>query len=223
MRCFTPGAAAGLSGLVLASFLVRPAFPPKPPWWELRFLLEGRGEYAVTTGGVERNGRYTFTAAWEGVMEKDGPDFLLVRLKSEIRDWQIHETPPEPDASIMISDKSPHPSLDLYYVLGEGDVVRLDFEMAGISVPLGEGGPKCALAFPCSGERAAALGGYNESIIEGTNRIAIPRRELERSATEKRFSWKWKRRRWVSAEGGPVLLDDRHHAQAVVSLVYHDR
>jgi hypothetical protein len=219
LRCF----AAPLLALWTAAATLHPA--PEASWWELRFLMTVRGEYTFTERGAQVTGRYACTARWQGTMERDGPDFLLSCLRSEIERWDIEEGPAAPSAPGDLAGKAgpAKPRLGLYYVLSEGDAVRFAFEIDGVAVPLGPSAEKHILVLPCAGERVSRENGYDGSIVRGDNRILIPRTDLDRGTVERTFSWEWKRRRLTSRDGGTICLTNTHHADVLVTLVPGER
>ena len=61
-------------------------------WWEVRLVVTAEGEYSVKGGPTPVAGTYACKASWEGRLEPDGEDFLLVHLKTEILEWRLRET-----------------------------------------------------------------------------------------------------------------------------------
>ncbi len=196
-----------------------------PAWWEMRLTVIVKGVYALAGGAVPVSGKYTCRALWEGRLHPDGDDFLLVHLKTEILEWDLAEKASLPDGENLLeaTGTSEKPALRLNYVLRDGRAVEVDFDLAGIPVPLHDFPFKAALEFPESSGRGAALPfqGYAAFVSRGTNRVLIPASDLERPASERTFSWEWRRERRVVRGSRTFLFTQRHTAEAVVALVAH--
>ncbi len=217
--------AFGLAASILAlSLTAAPSRPcPKRPWWEVHFIVTVRGEYSVKEHRSEVDGEYICSASWRGTMERDGSDFLLICLGSEIRDWEIHEKGEAAGQTNKLTEKDngTNPRLDLYYVLSDGQTLRFIFKIAGPPIPLCRSPEKHVLVLPCSSEDAAEETDYNDSIVKGDNLIRIPESELDKAKVEKTFTWEWKRHQWALRDGGAIALANRHRAEVVVSLTRH--
>src|SRR5512136_1301158 len=93
---------AGLAGaLLLAGWPLVPAAKAGrpaddrvagPAWWDVRMVVTARGEYTVKGGRTPIAGEYACRASWEGRLESDGEDFLLIHLRSEVLEWRLRET-----------------------------------------------------------------------------------------------------------------------------------
>jgi len=221
---------AGAAYAVLALSLVIPRLvsaprdcPPKPPWWEVHFIVTVRGDYSVKGRHAGAAGEYTCTAAWSGTMERDDEDFLLSCLESDIRGWEILEKGEAAGRTDRLTEKDAgtRPRFDLYYVLHEASRLRFVFRIAGPPVPLCDSPEKDLLVLPCSSEEAAEPSDYNGSVVSGDNHIGIEESDLEKAKVERKFSWEWKRRQWALRDGGAVAFANRHRAEVTVSLIRH--
>jgi hypothetical protein len=196
-----------------------------PGWWEIRLTIIVRGDYALAGGAVPVSGKYTCRARWEGRLHPDGDDFLLVHLKTEILEWDLAEKASLPvgEHFIEATGNSEKPAFRLNYILRDGQAVEVDFDLAGITVPLHDSRFKAVLEFPESSGRGAALPvqGYAAFVSRGTNRVLIPASDLERRAPERTFSWEWRRTKRVAEGSRSVLFTQHHTAEAVVVLVGH--
>jgi hypothetical protein len=193
------------------------------PWWEVRFLLTVRGDYAVKGLATSSVGEFAYRACWEGTMEPDGPDFLLYHTKTEVLDWEIREKTTRPDGTRVLTEKdvADRPRLRLNYILRLGRELRFLFEAQGVAIPLESSPEKFDLVFPCSTEFGDMGAVYDASISKGKNLIAVGADALEKPILEKSFSWEWKRNQWTAREGGAVLVAGFHKATVVVTLVRH--
>jgi hypothetical protein len=193
------------------------------PWWEVRFALIVRGDYAIKDFEKAFAGEFAYRARWEGTMEQDGADFLLYHVGTDVQGWEIREKASLPDATRILTEQevSERPRLLLNYILRQGRTLRFDFEVQGIRIPLGPSLEKFDLVLPCSKEPPEEGAVYNASISKGTNEISIGEDGLEKGTLEKSFSWEWKRQQWAVREKGPVRVAAFHKVSVVVTLIRH--
>ncbi len=213
----TPGAAVGLS--------------PGPAWWEVRLLVTVRGEYRSWEAGGGRGrpdvaGDYSYRARWEGRLEPDGDDFLLVHLKTEVLEWRLREKagPPGEETRLEAPPASA-PELRLDYVLREGRSLEFSVGLDGcIDLPLHGLPGKISLLLPRSASRPDGLAGdrYDDFLTAGSNSIVLPDTDLARRRPVRSFAWKWERG-VLGPASRPGLADragfnDAHSVEAVVTL-----
>lgn len=222
-RLYCPLAGALLIlGLPPALPLSRQA--PGPAWWEARLILAVKGEYVLRGGGAPVSGEYAFRARWEGRLEPDGDDFLLVHLKTEVLEWSLKEISGPAGATTFLTDPdAPRPALRLNYVLKDGRDVEFDFDLEGIPVPLHASPLKVVLELPrSSGRDVDPPGqGYDDFVRRGSNRIALPAADFGRRAPKRAFFWEWQREKWLVGDSRAFLVTQSHAAEAVVALVAH--
>ena len=146
-------------------------------WWEVRLVVAAEGDYIVKGGKAPIAGTYTCKASWEGRLEPDGDDFLLVHLKTEIQEWRLVErSGPAGHEIVLEAPAADKPTLRMNYVLKDGSEVEFVFELGGIRVPL----LACPLSVPLelprsSGRTAGPPGqGYGDFVCRGSSRVAIP-------------------------------------------------
>ena len=212
-----PGAAAGLS--------------PGPAWWEVRLLVTVRGEYrSWEAGGGSRRpavaGDYFYRASWEGRLEPDGDDFLLVHLKTEVLEWRLGEKagPPGHETRLEAPPASA-PELRLDYVLRKGRSLEFSVGLDGcIDLPLHGLPGKISLLLPRSASRPDGLAGdrYSDFLTVGSNSIVLPATDLARRKPVRSFAWKWERG-VLGPASRPGLADgagfsDAHSVETVVTL-----
>jgi hypothetical protein len=193
-------------------------------WWEVRLVVTAKGEYTVRGGQAPVAGEYTCRARWEGRLEPDGDDFLLVHLKTEILDWRLREkTGPAGEERVLETPAASKPSLRMNYVLKDGREVEFVFELGGVSIPLQASRFAVALELPRSSARAPRLPGhtYGDFVCRGSSRIVIPDTDLLEQATERLFSWDWRRERRYVREGRSYVVDQSHAAEVAVALTVH--
>ncbi len=193
-------------------------------WWEVRLVVTAKGEYTVWGGQAPVSGEYTCRACWEGRLEPDGDDFLLVHLKTEILDWRLQEkSGPAGEERVIEALAASKPSLRMHYVLKDGREVEFVFELGGISIPLQASLLAVALELPRSSARAPRLPGraYGDFVCRGSSRIVIPDTDLLAQAPERLFSWDWRRERRYVREGRSYVVNQSHAAEVAVALTVH--
>jgi hypothetical protein len=193
-------------------------------WWEVRLAVTAKGEYTVWGGQAPFSGEYTCRAGWEGRLEPDGDDFLLIHLKTEILEWRLREkTGPAGQESVLEALAAAKPAMRLNYVLKDGREVEFVFELGGISIPLHASPLEVALELPRSSARAPRLPGhaYGDFVCRGSSRIVIPERDLLEKSPERLFSWDWRRERRYVKEGRSYIVTQKHTAEVVVGLAVH--
>ncbi len=216
-----------LLGPGTASPQPRPASGPSsgPDCWEVRLLVSVRGEYSLSdrarkAGSGPVVGEYSFQARWEGRLEPDGDDFLLVHLKTDVLEWRLREKAgPQGRETHLEAPGSSAPELYLNYVLRDANSIEFDFGLEGlISVPLHDFPDKVRLLLPRSPARPDGIPGdhYDDFVFKGTNRIVLPATDLARRKPERDFSWEWER---VIRLADPRFgFTHRHAVEAVVVL-----
>ena len=219
--------------LFLAILLLGPALPASrpgsgpaggSPWWEVRLTVAAKGGYSVKGGGAPVSGEYTCRAVWEGRLEPDEDDFLLVHLKTEILEWRLREkTVLAGRESVLEAPASPKPTLRLSYVLKDGWDVEFAFELGGISLPLHASPLAVALEMPRSSGRAPGRPSqaYGDFVCRGSSRIVIPEADLLKQAPGRVFSWDWRREKQFVREGRTFFVTQSHAAEAVLALTVH--
>jgi hypothetical protein len=187
------------------------------PWWEVRLSVETRGTYAVHGDGPAVKGEYTLRARWEGRLEPDAEDFLLVRLKTELLEWRLRESSgPSGREAVREAPSSPQPVLRLVYVLKDGHDVEFAFEFDGLDVPLRPSSVSIPLELPRSAGRA-----YGDFVHNGSNRVVVPESDLADKARERRFSWEWQSDEQIIRKGRVYFVAQAHTAEASVVLTSH--
>lgn len=191
-------------------------------WWEVRLLVTAEGEYAVRGGEAPVRGEYTCRARWEGRLEPDGDDFLLIHLKTEVLEWRLRETSGVAGGEIVLeAPAEPAPDLRMSYVLKDGREIEFIFEIGGIPIPL-RGSPLAVdLELPRSSGRTAGLPGrgYGDFVCRGSSRVVIPESDLLERAPERRFSWDWRREARYVRKGRAFFVTQGHSAETAVKLV----
>ena len=224
-------ARALLAGALLLAALAPARSAPEarpdggPAWWSVRLTVSAEGEYRIGDGTVAGGkkavtGTYAYRARWEGRLEPDQDDFLLVHLKTEVLEWRLSERTGAGDHMTLVeTTDTPAPDLRLNYVLRDGHTVEFDFELDGaVVVPLFGGAAGVRLTLP----RTATIpenfdgGGYDSGLTKGSNRVVLPAEDLDRRRAERAFSWEWGTAGpRGGAPGGP---SERHAVKAAVAL-----
>jgi hypothetical protein len=193
-------------------------------WWEVRLDVSVRGAYAIRGGGDPLAGEYAFRARWEGRLEQDGDDFLLVHLKTEILEWKLREkSPPAGRESVLEAPAGPRPDLRMNYVLKDAREVEFVFDLEGISIPLHASPLSVPLEMPrTSGRTAGQPGqGYGDFVCRGSSRVVIPETDLVGRSPERRFSWDWRRERRYVKGTAVFFVTQSHTAETSVAVAAH--
>jgi hypothetical protein len=216
-----------VGAILMAAFPLSPAGPiggrgaaptgSQGPWWEVRLSVETRGTYAVHGDGAAVKGEYALRARWEGRLEPDAEDFLLVHLKTELLEWRLREASgPSGQEAVREAPSSPQPVLRLVYVLKDGHDVEFAFEFDGLNVPLRPSSVSVPLELPRSAGRA-----YGDFVHRGSNRVVVPESDLGEKARERRFSWEWRSDEQIIRKGRVYFVAQAHTAEATVVVTSH--
>lgn len=215
-----------LAGALLFSSLaaapILPGQAPYSPWWEIRLTVELKGDYALKCEGQPVSGEFAGRLRWEGRLEPDGDDFLLIEIKTEALEWRLREkSGPDGGQSVLDAPEVVRPTLRLNYVLREGDDIELDFEVGGTPIPL----HPHPLALPLELARSSSGGGgrpdYSDFIRSGSNRIVLPATDLKRRRPERAFAWEWGRVERIDRDARTYVSIQSHSVEAVVAFVRH--
>jgi len=204
-----------------------PVAPASAPiWWELALTLKTEGSYRVEEPGASFSGTFRLAAAWRGRLEQDEQDYLLIRFQNDLTGWEILETPDDPEAyqTLTQEDTGAEPVLSVKYLLKKGDFLYLDFIAEGVFIPLNPFGETFPLPLPASEEDAQGQQGneYNAHLVEGSNCVAIPEKEIFLGPVEKTFSWSWKRQEWTLRQDRAIFTAAGHRASITVNVIPHE-
>jgi hypothetical protein len=183
-----------------------------------------KGEYALRNGAEPVSGEYACRAIWEGRLEPDGDDFLLVHLYTEIREWSLKEkSGPREGPVAPGTPAGTRPLFRMNYVLKDGEEVVFDFELEGIPVSHRTSSLTIPLELPSSAVSGAGLSrrSYDDFVFRGSNRVAVPASGFVRRMFQREYAWKWRRERKLSAGSRTILFIQSHAAEAVVGLAAH--
>jgi hypothetical protein len=189
----------------------------REPWWEVRLNVETRGTYAIYGDGPAVKGEYTLRARWEGRLEPDAEDFLLVHIRTELLEWRLREVSgPSGHEAAREAPATPQPALRLVYVLKDGREVEFAFEFDGLDLPLRPATVSVPLALPRSVGR-----GYADFVNHGSNRVVVPESDLREKTRERRFSWEWRSDEQIMRKGRVYFVAQAHAAEATLALTSH--
>lgn len=195
-----------------------------PAWWSVRLTVSVEGEYRLRDGTADAGkkavtGTYAYRARWEGRLEPDEDDFLLVHLKTEVLEWRLSERTEAGDHMTLIETTDmPAPDLRLNYVLRDGKIVTFDFGLdGGVAVPLLNTAAGARLTLPrTAAPPDSSDAGYDAGLTKGSNRVVLPADDLGRRRAERTFSWEW------GADGpragAPRGFSDGHAVKAAIAL-----
>jgi hypothetical protein len=213
---------AGLILLAASAAAPSPARRGTPKWWEIRLTVAAKGTYAVRGGEAPVSGEYTVKARYEGRINPDDDDFLLVLLKTETPEWSLREKTGLGKAERAVEAPAlPPPVLRLNYILRDKDEIEIDFAFEGGTVPIGAPALGIPLELPCSNCGPAGRPGYIDDVLDGSNRIVLPVSDLDRGRPARTFAWEWTGTRLVSAGSRSYVTTQSHSAEAVVVLIGH--
>ncbi len=207
------GALLALAGLALGAGPDGPAPAAGPDGWEVRLTVSVRGEFSLLGGPEPVAGDFVCRARWEGRLEPDGDDFLLVHVRTEVLEWSLGK-----------EGGPPAPALRLNYALRTGREVEFDFEVADVALAVGPSPVGIVLEMPRPPGRGPGPPGlrYGDLVRRGSSRIAVPASDFGRRSAERSFSWEWRRIRTVGA-GRPLVLVQSHAAEAVLAVAARAR
>lgn len=187
------------------------------PWWEVRLTVATTGRYSLRGDGPTVTGEYALRARWEGRLEPEADDFLLVHIKTELLEWRLREASgPAGNEAVRDAPASPKPALRLLYVLKDGHDVEFAFELGEIGVPLRPSSLRIPLELPRSLGRD-----YGAAVCHGSNRVAVPEAEFQKGVPERRFAWDWRRVRPYFRQDLVFFMDQSHSVEATLILVPH--
>ncbi len=172
-----------------------PCFNPQVVrWWEVIFELSLEGSYFCRLEGRVIDGNFKAVFLWEGLMEPDEPDVILYHLSSRALLWEAKEKETDGFTS-RETDFSSHapPRLAVKSLIRQDDYLLLDFRVESLGIPLSWPQPLYQLLLPSSSIPEQKQPGirYNDYLDEGSNRLAIPVKEIARQVYEENFSWSW--------------------------------
>jgi len=190
---------------------------PGGPWWEVRLAVATTGRYVLRGDGPTVTGEYVLRARWEGRLEPEADDFLLVHLKTELLEWRLRETSgPDGGEKVRVAPVSPKPALRLLYVLKDGHDIEFAFELGEIAIPLRPSSLRVPLEFPRSFGRD-----YGAAVCRGSNRVVVPEAQFLEGVPELRFAWDWRKVRPYFRRDQVFFMDQSHTVEATIALVRH--
>jgi hypothetical protein len=209
--------------VLLAGLLVRIASGgpgPAPVGWDVRLTVSVQGTYTLRGHGRPLAGEFVCRARYEGRLHPDGDDFLLVHVRTDVLEWSLRETAGRGEtASVLEAPGSPFPALRLNYILREKKKIELDFAFDGPTIPLHPYPLAIPLALPRTAGPVGARPGYDDLILNGSNRIVLPETDLLRRRPERTFAWSWRRHDRLEKGYLAFLVTQDHTVEAVVSFV----
>jgi hypothetical protein len=212
-----------LAGSLLLAALAAGSGPGEgPAGWEVRLSVAAKGAYTIRGGGAPSiSGEYTLRARYEGRLDPDGEDFLLIHLRTETPEWSLREEAGRGPAKSLLAAPAAHgPVLRLRYVLRDKDHIEFAFAFDGGTVPLHAPALGIPLELPCSADGAALnRPGYMDDVLVGSNRIVLPASDLLHRRPERTFAWTWTGTKRTETGSYTYITVQSHSAEAVVGLV----
>ena len=186
--------------------------------------VTAKGGYAVSGGEAPVTGDYACRVLWEGRLEPDDEDFVLVHIRTEVLEWRLRERSGRAGGEIVLeAPATPGPAVRMNYVLKDGREVEFVFDIGGVSIPLRASPLSVALELPRSSGRTPGGRGkaYGDFVARGSSRIVIPESDLAERNPKRRFSWDWRRQRQYVRNGRVLTVAQSHEAEAVVTVTVH--
>lgn len=205
------------------AFMTSPSSSLGPPrWWDVELGLTVKGQYSVREADAAYTGDYLFKAAWSGSMEKDDSDYLLYHSGCETLRWEAQEKVASKSGIKVHTEKDfdDRPVFRMNYVLNENGILRFNFIVEGFPVPRSGAGEKFGLLLPASKTEEGGLSpsGYDVSVAEGSNEIAVEEKTIRTGPIERTFSWEWKRYEPSFRPGVNVVLFNDHRADVKITI-----
>jgi hypothetical protein len=220
-------ALAGLLFVILPTAVPNgPAAPaPDPPSWLIRMSIDVRGDYRMEDRSTHWTGTYAFIFNWEGMIERDGEDFILIHNSCDLASRRFEERAFGKDTiGVLTADDVPdRPELSVKYVLRDNGRIRFNFAVTGFEVPLNNAPETFPLVLPASAENADRPGGFNYSLFvkSGSNDITLDEKTILAGPAEHAFSWTWAWQTRVLKEDTTLSQSNRHEVK--VKLVFTPR
>ncbi len=214
-----------VAALGLAAAAGRSSPRPAAEKWDLQITVDCDGQYRLEAGEERFDGRYGFTAAWFGLMERDDEDFLLIHKSVELERWEAAEKSTRPGRTdfLQAGDFTEKPALRVHYILKKGATLEIALSVSGFEVPRQKSPAAFRLALPCSAEDGTAPAGieYGAYVTEGSNRVFLDESAIALRTEVKKFSWTWKWRAWIPKKDRVVLTFNTHKAVVTVTVTPH--
>ena len=190
--------------------------------WDVKMIIEVRGDYRMETPGVKVAGTYAFVVRWTGTMEKDDEDYLLVHNSSDLTKWEIEEKADAEGALRILTtgDFPDKPALKVNYILKLEDGLHVDFAVEGFDVPRTIATEGFELIFPATNENIAHFGGLNYDLFvkNGSNKVVMDENAIHRGPAEKTFGWTWKHQAWVQKQERTIFQANAHQAKVKIEI-----
>jgi hypothetical protein len=210
-----------IAGLGLGGLFAAPTVE-WPTSWKVEITLEARGKYQLGAPEREYRGSYAFAFRWNGTLERDDQDFLLVHNGCELVRWEIEESATAGNSLVIL--KTPEitekPELKVNYILKEKGVLLFNFLVMGFDVPRNPSAEHFYLILPASAENSGRFEGihYNPCVKTGSNQIAIEETPVLHGPLEKSFSWTWEHQGWVQGLEHTVFQANGHEARVKIAI-----
>ena len=207
--------------LLLSSVLPSPAAPGgNPRLWSIRVQLKLKGGYVYDGADRVLKGEFVYETAWNGVLEKDGEDFILYHGRLEPLAWQIEEKDAAGGDCRPLDETAlpKRPEFRMIYLLGEDKLLRIYFTVDGFRVPIRDSVEKFDLVFPASKRESEDDSDYKDSIVKGSNDISFERSGLHRGPLQRSFLWKWKRYFPTTVQGSSLVMSEMHEVEVLIDI-----
>ena len=198
---------------------------PDPPSYLIRMTVDVRGDYRMEDRSTRWSGTYAFVFSWEGMIEPDGEDFILIHNTCDLVSRRLEERAFGKDTiRVLTADDVPdRPELSVKYVLRDNGRIRFNFGVTGFEVPLNDAPETFPLVLPASAENADRPGGFNYSLFvkSGSNDITLDEKTIRSGPSEHTFSWTWAWQTRLLKEDTTLVQSNRHEVK--VKLVFTPR
>ncbi|UCC40448.1 MAG: hypothetical protein JSV96_03080 [Candidatus Aminicenantes bacterium] len=194
-----------------------------PLWWEVKVVLDSKGNYSVKEGLHSYPGNYSFIIVWTGFMEKDNGDFILYHEDFKLLHWEAQEISSNPEilSTLSTGNFSDKPFLNMNYILKKEENLYFDFSVNGFCIPQNESEYKFYLYLPVSEENSERFSeiDYDAFVFKGSNRIFLEEKKIYTKSAKKDFCWNWRYQGWQIGAEKSVFLSHIHEVKVEIFII----
>lgn len=184
--------------------------------------MDIRGDYRMEDRFAQWSGSYAFGFKWEGMIERDGEDFILVHTTPDLVSRRFEERMfGKDDLRVVTADDVPdRPALNVKYVLRDKTRIRFFFDVTGFDVPLNDAPEAFPLVLPASADDSGVSAGfhYDSFVKSGSNDIVVEEQAIVAGPVEKEFSWTWAWQTRILKIATTLAESNRHEVKVKLFL-----
>lgn len=191
-------------------------------WHVIDLTVSVKGTYLIKEEGSGTEGKFSFSAGWQGLMEADDDDFIIYHRDPVALEWHISEKSDIDGQPVIITETSSavSPKMIVYHILRIQDSLHFSFEVSGLNVPLRISQKKNPLPLPnyFPLQRTQPVRDYDKFIIRGSNNVVIPLEAISNRRFEKTFVWEWKKPTFLSENESTSAILSWHSAEVRITV-----